>query len=411
MKRYLARQPIFNSERAVYGYELLYRSGTENHCNALHADMASASSVDSLLLFGIERLTPGCRAFINCTRDFLLRDFATMLPKDRVVLEILESIQMDRQVVEACRCLKQAGYLLALDDFLDHPDWKPLVSLADFIKVDLLLTSPADQLRLARAYLPMNIRMVAEKVENYDEFHRTQQMGYNYSQGYFFSRPEIMSRSDIPSNKLNHLLVLQAVNREVMDIADVSDRIKAEASLSFRLLRYLNSPAFPLIVEVHSIPHALSLLGERGVRRWVSMIAVACMADGKPAELMTLPLIRARFCELLGPPARLAARGNDLFLLGLLSAMDAILDMRMSDVLQEITIRSDIRDALIGRPNALRDIFDLVLNYERGNFEEIASASQRLGIGEEVIPALYLESVDWAQQILSGHNEKELTPA
>ena len=314
-------------------------------------------------------------------------------------------------MVAACRRLKQAGYLLALDDFLDHPDWKPLVSLADFIKVDLLATSPADQLRLARAYLPMNIRMVAEKVENYDEFHRTQQMGYNYFQGYFFSRPEIMSRSDIPSNKLNHLLVLQAVNREVMDIADVSDRIKAEASLSFRLLRYLNSPAFPLIVEVHSIPHALSLLGERGVRRWVSMIAVACMADGKPAELMTLPLIRARFCELLGPSARLAARGNDLFLLGLLSAMDAILDMRMSDVLQEITIRSDIRDALIGRPNALRDIFDLVLNYERGNFEEIASASQRLGIGEEVIPALYLESVDWAQQILSGHNEKELTPA
>jgi c-di-GMP-related signal transduction protein len=211
----------------------------------------------------------------------------------------------------------------------------------------------------------------------------------------------MLSRQDIPQNQINYLLVLQAVNRAHMDIAEVSERIKAEASLSFRLLRYLNSPAFPLIVEVHSIPHALSLLGERGTRKWVSLIAVTCMATGKPAELLSLPLIRARFCELLAPCAGLAKSANDLFLLGLLSAMDGILDMRRPDVLKEIAIR----DALLGKTNKLRDIFDFVRNYERGCWEEISSSAARLGIQEDAISALYIEAVEWARQMLSGHEE------
>jgi c-di-GMP-related signal transduction protein len=328
-----------------------------------------------------------------------------MLPKDRVVLEILESVAMDDEVRNACRRLKNAGYLLALDDFEDRPDWKPLVAMADFIKVDLLATPPADQLRLAQTYLPMNIHMLAEKVETYDDFNRTRAWGYAYFQGYFFSKPEMLSRKDIPQNQMNYLLVLQAVNRADMDIAEVSERIKAEASLSFRLLRYLNSPAFPLIVEVHSIPHALSLLGERGTRKWVSLIAVTCMANGKPAELVALPLIRARFCELLAPYAGLAPSANDLFLLGLLSAMDAMLDMRMPDVLKEIAIREDIRDALLGNANKLRDIFEFVRNYERGCWEEISAAAARMGIREDAIPPLYVEAVEWARKMLSGDEE------
>jgi c-di-GMP-related signal transduction protein len=250
VQRFLARQPIFHSARAVYGYELLFRSGPENRYDALQADVASASTVDNILLFGMERLTPGCRAILNCTRDFLIRDFASMLPKDRVVLEILETVPMDDEVHDACRRLKQAGYLLALDDFQERPDWRPLVAMADFIKVDLRATLPADQLRLAQKYLPMKIGMVTEKVETYNDFHRTRRWGYAYFQGYFFSRPEMLTRSDIPANQMNHLLVLQAVNRQPMDVDEVSMRIKAEASLSVRLLRYLNSPTFPLLVEV-----------------------------------------------------------------------------------------------------------------------------------------------------------------
>jgi c-di-GMP-related signal transduction protein len=374
-------------------------------------DKASASTIDSILLFGMDRLTPGCRSLLNCTPDFLIRDFATMLPKDRVVLEILETVAMDDEVRDVCRRLKQAGYRLALDDFEDRPDWKPLVAMADFIKLDLLATPPAGQLRLAQTYLPMNIHMLAEKVETYDDFNRTRAWGFGYFQGHFFSKPEMLSRKDIPQNQMNCLRVLQAVNRAEMEIAEVSERIKAEASLSFRLLRYLNSPAFPLIVEVHSIPHALSLLGERGTRKWVSLIAVTCMANGKPAELVALPLIRARFCELLAPCAGRAASANDLVLLGLWSAMDGILDMRMPEVLKEIAIREDIRDALLGNSNKLRDIFEFVRNYEPGCWEEISAAAARMAIPEDAIPPLSVEAVEWARKMLSGDEATAPSPA
>ena len=305
MEKFLARQPIFNSERDVYGYELLFRSGPGNFFDGSHPEAAAASAVDSLFLFGIDRLTHGRRAFINCTRDFLLRDFPATLPTDRVVLEVLETVEPDDEIVAACRRLKNMGYLIALDDFQESPAWLPLTELAAFIKVDVLLSSELEQQRLSRTFAKKHLRLVAEKVESYDDFQRTLGWGYSFFQGYFFSRPEMLTRHDIPSNKLNYLRVLQAVNQKEMNLHDVSDCIKSEASLGYRLLRYLNSPAFPLTAEVHSIPHALSLLGERGVRRWVSLVAIACMGDNKPEELIMLPLIRAHFCESLAPLAGL----------------------------------------------------------------------------------------------------------
>jgi c-di-GMP-related signal transduction protein len=277
--------------------------------------------------------------------------------------------------------------------------------MADYIKVDLLATTPADQLRLAQTYLPMNIRLVAEKVETYNDFHRTLGWGYAYFQGYFFSRPEMLTRQDIPPKQMNDLLVLQTVNRSPINAVEVTERIKAEPSLSFRLLRYLNSPVCPLILEVRSLPHALWLLGERGTRKWAPLIAVTCMASGKPAELAALPLIRDQFCELLAPCARGAESANDPFLLGLWSAMNAILDMRMPDVLREITIHQEIRDALMGNANKLREISEFALNYEPGRWEEIGPAAARLGIHEDVIPALYVEAVEWARQTLSPQQE------
>jgi EAL and modified HD-GYP domain-containing signal transduction protein len=402
VEKFIARQPIFNSQRDVYGYELLFRSGPQNFFDGSHPEAAAASAVDNLFLFGIDRLTQGHRAFINCAREFLLRDFPATLPTDRVVLEILETIQPDDEIVAACRRLTKMGYLIALDDFRDSPAWLPLTEIAAFIKIDLLASSEIEQQRLSKAFAKKQVRLVAEKVETYEDFQRTLGWGYSYFQGYFFSRPEMLTRHDIPQNKLNYLRILQAVNRPEMNLHEVGERIKSEASLGYRLLRYLNSPAFPLISQVNSIPHALSLLGERGVRRWVSLVAIACMGDNKPEELIMLPLIRARFCESLAPFAGLGGSANDLFLLGLLSAVDAILDMKMQDVVHEITIAEEIRDALLGKRNKLRDIFDVAVKYEMGCWDALAADAKRLRIPENAIPELYVESVEWARSVLSG---------
>ncbi len=402
MEKFLARQPIFDSQRAVFGYELLFRSSLENFCSISQPDVASSSTADNLFLFGIKRLTQGRRAFLNCSRDFLVRDYPALLPKDHVVLELLETIDVDQETIAACRRLKQMGYLIALDDFRDSPAWRPLVLLADFIKVDILATSVQEQHRLARDCAGRGVRLLAEKVETYDDFRRTLGMGYAYFQGYFFSRPEILTRHDIPANKLNYLRVLQAANRPQLDANEVAQRIKEEASLSYRLLRYLNSPAFFLASEVRSIPHALSMLGERGIRKWISLVAIACMGEDKPQELLVLPLVRARFCEILAPPAHLAEASNDLFLLGLLSAIDAILDMRMEDVLKEIAIRPEIRDALLGGHNLLSEVFDLALQYEKGAWEGIDEALARLGVSPDALAGAFVQAVDWARGVVMG---------
>jgi c-di-GMP-related signal transduction protein len=407
LEKFMARQPIFDSARNVYAYELLFRSSAENFFGASQLDVAVASTADNFFLFGLDRLTQGHRAFVNCTRDFLVRDYPTLLPRDRTVIELLETIRIDDQLIAACQRLKDSGYVIALDDFTDAPEWAPLIPLADFIKVDVLATPPEEQVRLAKKFRGANARLLAEKVETYDVFQRTRDRGYTYFQGYFFSRPEMLTRHDIPANKLNYLRVLQAANRPRINLDEIANGIKAEPSLSYRLLRYLNSSAFYFASQVSSIPHALRLLGERDARKWISLVAIACMGEDKPQELIVLPLIRARFCELLAPVARLAGSSNDLFLVGLLSAMDAILDMEMADVLNEIAIAAEIREALLGQTNRLRRIFDIAFMYEMGSWERLEETTQKLGISDEVVSEMFFQSVDWAKGILTGRQSDE----
>ena len=407
MQKFIARQPIFTSRRTVFGYELLFRSGPENFFGGAQPDIAAVATSDNLFLFGIEQLTRGRRAFLNCTREYVVRGYAALLPKDRVVLEILEDVRIDQEFIDACRTLARSGYLLALDDFQDAPEWQPLLALASFIKVDMLATPADEQFRLARRFAGTVVQLLAEKVESYDVFERAMSWGYEFFQGYFFARPQILARHDIPAHKLNHLLALQAAHRPKIDLDEVAGRIKAEPSLSYRLLRYLNSPMFALVSEVHSIPHALALLGENGIRKWVSLVAVACMGEDKPEELLLLPLIRARMCELLARLAGMNNSADDLFLLGLLSSMDAILDMPMESVLKEIALREEIRDALLGGMNPLRQIIDIALLYEKGAWNSLEQSATRLGIDSSGIPARFFEAVEWSQRMLSGERADE----
>jgi EAL and modified HD-GYP domain-containing signal transduction protein len=214
VEKFLARQPIFDSERDVYGYELLFRSGPGNFFDGSHPEAAAASAVDNLFLFGIDRLTHGRRAFINCTRDFLLRDFPATLPTDRVVLEVLETVQPDDEIVAACRRLKNMGYLIALDDFQESPAWLPLTELAAFIKVDVLLSSELEQQRLSKTFAKKHLRLVAEKVESYDDFQRTLGWGYSFSRD-IFSAGRKCSRATIfhPTSSTTCAFFRQSIKR------------------------------------------------------------------------------------------------------------------------------------------------------------------------------------------------------
>ena len=397
--KYLARQPILNRGRELFAYELLFRSSLQNSCEGLNLEMASTSVLDTSFLIGFEKITAGHPMFINCPRDFLLRDYLSLFPPNSVVVEILESVKPDQEIVDVCRRLKQTGYTIALDDFVDSPEWAPLVEITEIIKVDFRLTDRQEQSAIVARYAGKKIRMLAEKVETQEEFAAATQMGYSLFQGYFFCRPEMMQHHDLPASKLAYLELLHAATALEFDVQELALKIKHEPSLTFRLLRYLNSAAFGLRAEIHSVAHALSLLGERELRKWIAVVSVGVLADGKPDELMVVPLVRGRFCELLAPLAGMPGHASDLFLLGLLSVMDAILDKPLDSILEELPVRKEIKDALQAQTGLYWQLLEIAIAHERADWERVSALVSETGMDEEKVSSLYVSAVDWSTDL------------
>ncbi len=398
--RFIARQPIFTREEQVFGYELLFRHGVENYFHCSDAEAASRSTLDSSVLLGLDVLCGSRRAFVNCTYDVLLKDYITLLPANQIVVEILESVQPDVLIISACQRLKEAGYLIALDDFdLDDPRVL-LTDFADIIKVDIKLIPPKRQAALIKKYGPWRCRMLAEKVETREEFMAAKAAGFVYFQGFFFSRPEILTTHEIPANRLNYIRMLQAVSKDQLDPREIENLVKIEASICYRLLRYLNSAAFGFGSEIHSVRHALSLLGEREIRRWVRLVATLGAAQQKSTELVLMALARARFCELLSPQVQHG--DSDLFLLGLLSLIDVMLEVPMTSILEKVPVDQETKSVLLGGASRLRPLYQLMLASESGDWQALAEVSPKLGSNEAEVADTYVQAVQWARQVGEG---------
>ena len=353
--RFVARQVVLTAEEKVFGYELLFRNGVDEYFRNPDPDAASRSTLSTSMLLGLDVLCDGRRAFINCTREVLLKEYVTLLPSTQTVVEILETVPADDLVLAACQRLKEAGYMIALDDFAVADPRERLTDVADIIKVDLRSTPLDKAVELVRQYGPWRCRMLAEKVETREEFLAAKKAGFVYFQGYFFRRPETMTAREIPANQANYLRMWQAVSRPELDVNEVEAVIKHEASLCYRLLRYLNSPVFGFSNEIHSVRHALAMLGEREVRRWVRLVATLSAAQEAPSELVLSALVRARFCELLSP--KIQHGESDLFLMGLLSLMDAILKIPMNRVLESVPVDQETKSLLLGGASRLRPFY------------------------------------------------------
>jgi c-di-GMP-related signal transduction protein len=349
--RFVARQAILTKDEKVFGYELLFRDGVESYFCPADPEAASRSTLDSSLLMGLDVLCDGRRAFINCTRDMLLKDYVTLLPSGQTVVEILESVEPDELVIAACHRLKEAGYMIALDGFAVDDPRQVLTDIADILKVDVRTTSPEERAAMIKRYGPWRCRMLAEKVETREEFVAAQKAGFLYFQGYFFRRPETMRAHDITGNQLNYVRMLQAVSKPELEPREIENAIKGEASLCYRLLRYMNSAVFGFSNEIHSVRHALSILGEREVRRWVRLVVTLSAGQNKSSELVLSALVRARFCELLSP--KIQHGESDLFLLGLLSMMDSILEIPMTEVLDNVPIDQETNGGAFRRAEPL----------------------------------------------------------
>lgn len=397
METYIARQPIFDLHKRVYGYELLFRSGLDNIFKQEDPDQASSQVIiDSFFLHNISALTGRKRAFINVTRDLLLKEYLLLIPRQLVVVEILENIDPDSEVIAACKKLKKAGYLLAMDDFVYGEKYKPFMDLADFIKIDFLSTAEKERKSLPQNFSPLGIGFLAEKVETPATFQEALESGYTYFQGNFFSKPTIIPGKDLPGYKLHYFRIIQEINRPEISFERLEELIKKEISLSYKLFRYINSAFFGLKNKVHSIKHAMALLGEKEVKKWLSFITLASIGEDKPEELAVQAIIRARFCESLAPHVGLPSRADGLFLMGMFSLLDAFLDRPLSDLLMEIPLDTDIKKALLGEENRFGELYQCVLAYERGEWGKLSEHGKKFKITEALLSQLYLGAVEWA---------------
>jgi EAL and modified HD-GYP domain-containing signal transduction protein len=397
--RFIARQPILNRKQEVYGYELLFRSGAKISFNDCDTESATRATIDLSILLGAESFTDGLPAFINCTREALCSGIASTLPRNLAILEILEDVPADEETVRECNRLKQAGFQIAMDDIVSADERKALLNIADIIKVDFLLTDAARQRTIARHFAGRGVQLLAEKVETHEQFQSALTMGYTLFQGYFFCRPTTMEAKDLPSMYRGYLEILRKVYEPEMDFPAIEHAIREEPSLCYRLLRYLNSAAFGLY-PVHSIAHALNLLGRDQLRKWVSLVGAISLAGPRSAELIRMALVRARFCEIFAEKRSL--QSTDFFLTGLFSLLDAILDRPLTQIIKHIPISELCREALSGAPNQARYVLDVAIASARGDWEVLLEHCRKAGCTELEVCQWQIEAQRWVRSMMAS---------
>ncbi len=399
---FVGRQPILDRQQRVYGYELLFRSGRTNAYTGTDGGQATCTTVNnSLNIIGLTELVAGRKAFVNMTRELLVSDFYAVLPPQNAVIELLENTEPDTEVLDACRRLKQAGYRLALDDFVFADRFAPLVELADIIKIDFSLTS-IDQGRALMQRHP-GATYLAEKIETQQEFQLAQEANYALFQGYFFAKPEIVEHRDIPASQQAYLLLLSEVARPALDLARLERVIRSDPSFSLKLLRYINSAAYGIRHKVKSIRHAILLLGELAFRKWASLIATTCLAQQSAEEPLRNCLTRADLCDRLNEDLDVPGTGFDLFFFGLLSGLEAVMHAPLKKIVADLPLKPHIRSTLLGEADgALRDLLRLLVALERIDTTVISALAPKLGLPESRILEAHEQAIRFSDTMLGN---------
>ena len=391
--RFVARQPILDLRGRVHGYELLYRKGTEAAFSG-DVELASRTVLDDTVLFGVERFTGGTLAFINCTSETLTEDLVSVLPSEMAVLELLETVDPSPDLIAACVRLKAQGFRLALDDFVWEPRFAPLVELADYIKVDFLLTGAAERRELLQQLKGKKVVLLAEKVETQEEYKQACSEGFTLFQGYYFCRPELMKNHKVPSNSLCHFEILRLLQTDPIDWDKLSLSVKRDQSLTYRLLRLVNSVGYAVREEIESVRAAMILLGEEAFRR-IAMLAIATeLNTGRPPEILKMAMVRARFCELAAVLCAFSA--NEQYLLGMLSLLSAMLAVPMEELTPQLPLRKEILDALQGAINREGRMLAWLKGHESGDWSICEAIVASSGLRSEQVNHYYAEAVLWA---------------
>lgn len=397
MKLYVARQPILDRKKNLYAYELLFREGLNNYFPVIDGDEATSKVLSgSFFTMGLEKITGKKLAFINFTKNLLYQETPLLFPPKTTVIEVLEHISPEPVILERLKRFSQKGYTIALDDFKVRPGMKELIDVSDIVKIDFRSTPPQMLEPLVVYMKKRNLHLLAEKVETLEEFQNALNLGFDYFQGYFFCKPEILMAKDVSSTNMNLLTILAEVNKRDFDFGKIETVFVQDVSISYKLLRYINSAFFKISSEITSIKEAALYLGQDELRRFVSLIAMSKIARNKPDELVRQACVKARFCEAVGKKCRATVNPGELFTAGLFSNIDAILDQPMAEIMRKLPLSRRIKETLMGNKTELSIYLDLIYCYENVDWGRVRQFAKTLALPEDEIPAIYAQACESA---------------
>lgn len=407
MDIFVARQPIFNRKKEVFAYELLYRENSEsNKANVVDDNMATTKVLEnSYFSIGFDELVNNKRAFINFNSELIKRGVPELFDQKILVVEMLEDIVPDEDLIKKCLKLKKEGYLLALDDFVCGYKYKSLINLADIIKVDFMLNSPPKRALIAKKYKAQGKLLLAEKVETHEEFENALKWGYDYYQGYFFSKPKIMKGKKIEGIGINYIRIMAEINKPNPNYDRIAEIYESDIALSYKLLKMVNR--FVVMgSEIKSIKHGLVMLGLREIERWTNLLLIQGLNKEKPNELFKIAIFRSKLAEIIAKNTKYKDRKTEISMMGMFSLIDTLLDRPMESILSDLPLAKDIKAAMLGEENEMQSLYKLIINYEKGSWNEVSIMADKIGININNLPNYYMDAIEWSNKITSFLDDK-----
>ncbi|MEZ9175307.1 EAL and HDOD domain-containing protein [Vibrio kanaloae] len=398
---YVARQPILNRNKNTLGYELLFRDGERNAYPA-HIESNRATYrliVENFLSVGLNPSIPSSRCFVNFPYQSLIRRLPLSLPKDKVVVEILETCTPTDELLEAVKELYQAGYMIALDDFTSTPEWERFLRYTHIVKLDIMQMGLDEACDLVKAHQGKKFSFLAERVETEQEFQQAKEAGFKFFQGYFFSKPEIIKTKYISPEQVIAMELFQEVCKPDVDFQRVESIVAKDIALSYKLLRFVNTMSPRLEVTISSFRQALVYLGQDKLKMFVSLAVASYVSDKKPKELYGLSLQRAQFCQRMSRYQAFEGHQEQAFMIGLFSLLDALLDLSLENLVEQLPLCKSIKVALLRREGPYGTLLALEESFEHADWQQIDEHCADLGLNVEQVKTELTEARRWSHTI------------
>lgn len=396
---FVGRQPIYNKTLGVFGYEMLFRDGDNNEAkiDELSGEGATSTTIQNVFLeLGLEKLVGSNFAFINMPESFLLSEELIPFPPEQVVLEVLEDVKISPELIVGVKRLKDQGFTVALDDYIYNPEHKPLIELVDIVKIDITLLDRKEIKEHVKILRKYKVKLLAEKIENMDEFDFCVELGFDYYQGFFLGVPRIVSGESLPANKLGIMSLLAVTHNPNSEADEIADAISRDVTISYKMLKLVNSSFFNLSRKIEAVKEVVVLLGRAKLASWASVMALASM-DDKPAEMIRMSLIRAKMCELLAKSKGEKAL-DTYFTVGMFSALDVLMERSLPKLINPLPLAENVKSAILDREGSLGEMLDCAIASERAHFEYINS----LGFKPSDLFAANIDAIEWADGVLGA---------